>query len=149
LVHGEAFAFELYTRDKTAALGGPRLWWAVEAYRCVAFSVISDAVQQTLTFLPLQGGRWKAESIRSNSDPVLAVAALELEERLANATAQDPERSAQYARAATRGVRYRPDGSFYEDIAKADTEELTEVGKWFPCPPGNSPLNILRMAWNN
>jgi hypothetical protein len=147
LVHGEAFAFELDTRDKAAALGGPELWWAIEAYRCVAFSVVSDAAQQTLTFHPLQDGRWKAENIRSNADPVLTIAALELEERLAKATSQDAERSAQYARAAARGVRYRPDGSFYEDIAAADAEELSEVEKWFPCPFGQSPLNMLRMAW--
>ncbi len=149
LVHGEVVAIELDTRDKAAALGGLWLWWAIEAYRCVAFSVVSDTAQQTVTFHLLQDGRWKAELIRSNVDPVLAIATLELEERLANATTQEPERSAQYAMAATRVVRYRPDGSFYEDVATANAEELSEIGKWFPCPSGQSPLNILRMAWTS
>jgi hypothetical protein len=149
LVHGDVFALVLDTREKAAALVGHGPWWAIEACRCVVFSVVSDATQQTVTFHPLQDGRWKAGSIRSNADPVLAIAALELEERLAKATSRDPERSAQYAMAAARGVRYRPDGSFYEDIAAADAEQLNEVEKWFPCPSGQSPLNILRMAWTS
>jgi len=149
LVHGEAFAFELDTRDKAASLGGLGLWWAIEAYRCIAFSVVSDTAQQTVEFHPLQDGHWKAKSIGGNVDPVLAIATLELEERLASATTQDAGRSAQYARAAARGARYRPDGSFYEDIATANAEELGEVEKWFPCPSGQSPLNLLRMAWTS
>jgi hypothetical protein len=149
LVHGEVLAIELDTRDKAAELGGLWLWWAVEACRCVAFSIASNTAQQSVTFHPLQDGRWKAESIRNNVDPVLALAALELEERLANATTQDPERTAQFARAAARAVRYQPDGSFYEDIATANVEELSEVKKWFPCPSGQSPLSILRIAWTS
>ena len=125
------------------------MWWAIESYRCIAFSLASDIAQLTVRFHPLRGGHWKAESIRGNVDPELAIATRELEERLASTATQDAMRSAQYACAAARGARYRADSSFYEGIAAANAQELSEMGKWFPCPPGHSPLDVLRMTWIN